>query len=167
MGLVTDTLGFRTSNVTVVELQCAVRLMEMGADLVDISQRTLANRPLKFMRLWGVAFASATLDGSVLWAEVTKEMRLAAGIEDDDDGGLVSQLITAAEARIAAVFNELSDDRIEVDFRARPPYDVAVVALHLGGGGHPQASGCTLPGRMADVQARVLPLLQEASKGAA
>ncbi len=101
----------------------------------------------------------------MLWAEVTKEMRLAAGIEDDDDGGLVSQLIPAAEARVAAVFNELSDGRIEVDFRARPGYDVAAVALSLGGGGHPQASGCTMPGPMTDVRARVLPLLQRASRG--
>lgn len=164
VGLVTDTLGFRTSNVTTAELQCAERLMDAGANLAGISQRTLATRPLKFMRLWGVAFGSARLDGAVLWAEVTREMRLAAGIDDDDDGGLVSQLIHAAEARVAAVFNELSDGRVEVDFRARPPYDVAAVALSLGGGGHPQASGCTLPGPMTDVQARVLPLLQRASK---
>ncbi len=59
VGLVTDTLGFRTSNVTAAELQCAERLMEAGADLADISQRTLATRPLKFMRLWGVAFGGA------------------------------------------------------------------------------------------------------------
>ena len=166
VGLVTDTLGFRTSNVTAAEMECAQRLMAMGANLPDISQRTLATRPLKFMRLWGLAFGSAKLDGAVLWAEVTKKMRQTAGIRDDDDGGLVSQLIQAAEARVAAVFNELSDGRIEVDFRARPPYDVAAVALSLGGGGHPQASGCTLPGPMTDVQARVLPLLQEASKSA-
>lgn len=164
VGLVTDTLGFRTSNVTTAELQCAERLMDSGADLADICQRTLTSRPLKFMRLWGTAFSSARLDGVVLWAEVTKEMRVAAGIDDDDDGGLVSQLIHVAEARIAVVFNELSDGRIEVDFRARPPYDVAAVALSLGGGGHPQASGCTLPGPLNDVRARVLPLLQEASK---
>lgn len=166
VGLVTDTLGFRTSNVTTSELQCAERLMDAGADLADISQRTLATRPLKFMRLWGMAFGSARLDDTVLWAEVTREMRLAAGIDDDDDGGLVSQLIHAAEARVAAVFNELSDGRIEVDFRSRPPYDVAAVALSLGGGGHPQASGCTLPGPMDDAQTRVLPLLQKASKDA-
>ena len=163
VGLVTDTLGFRTSNVTATELAAAVRLIEAGANLADISQRALATRPVKHMRLWGMAFQRARLDGYVLWAEVTKEMREAAGIFDEDDGGLVGQLINAAEARIAVVFNELLDGQVEVDFRARPGYDVAVVALSLGGGGHPQASGCTLPGSMADGQARVLPLVQAAS----
>ncbi len=92
VGLVTDTLGFRTSNVTAAEMACAVRLMEAGANLADIAQRTLATRPLKFMRLWGMALTAARLDGHVLWAEVTRGMRAAAGIDDDDDGGLVSQL---------------------------------------------------------------------------
>ncbi len=163
VGLVTDTLGFRTSNVTAAELAAAVRLIEAGANLADVSQRTLATRPLKHMRLWGMAFAAARLDGYVLWAEVTKVMREAAGITDEDDGGLVSQLINAQEARVAVVFNELEDGRIEVDFRARPGYDVATVALSLGGGGHPQAAGCALPGPMADAEARVLPLVQAAS----
>jgi bifunctional oligoribonuclease and PAP phosphatase NrnA len=163
VGLVTDTLGFRTSNVTAAEMACAVRLMEAGANLADVAQRTLATRPLKFMRLWGMAFESAHLDGYVLWAEVTRAMREAAGITDDEDGGLVSQLINTAEARIAVVFNELAEGKIEVDFRSRPGYDVAAVALSLGGGGHPQAAGCNLPGPMADAEARVLPLVRAAS----
>jgi bifunctional oligoribonuclease and PAP phosphatase NrnA len=167
VGLVTDTLGFRTSNVTAAELAAAVRLIEAGANLADISQRTLATRPFKHMRLWGMAFERARLDSHVLWAEVTKTMREAAGIYDEDDGGLVGQLINAAEARVAVVFNELLDGSIEVDFRARPGYDIATVALSLGGGGHPQAAGCTLPGPMADAHARVLPLVQAASLASA
>jgi phosphoesterase RecJ-like protein len=163
VGLVTDTLGFRTSNVTAAEMACAVRLMEAGANLADIAQRTLATRPLRFMRLWGTAFTNARLDGYVLWTEVTRAMREAAGITDDDDGGLVSQLINTAEARVAVVFNELSNGKVEVDFRSRPGYDVAVVALSLGGGGHPQAAGCNLIGTMAEAEARVLPLLQDVS----
>ena len=163
VGLVTDTLGFRTSNVTAAEMACAVRLMEAGANLADVAQRTLATRPLKFTRLWGMAFTNARLDGYVLWAEVTRAMRAAAGITSDDDGGLVSQLINTAEARVAVVFNELADGEIEVDFRSRPGYDVAAVALSLGGGGHPQAAGCKLTGNLAEAEARVLPLVQAAS----
>jgi bifunctional oligoribonuclease and PAP phosphatase NrnA len=163
VGLVTDTLGFRTSNVTAAEMACAVRLMEAGANLADIAQRTLATRPLKFMRLWGLAFSEAHLDGFVLWVEVTRAMREAAGITNDDDGGLVSQLINTAEARVAVVFNELEDGKVEVDFRSRPGYDVAAVALSLGGGGHPQAAGCNLTGSLAEAEARVLPLVQAAS----
>jgi phosphoesterase RecJ-like protein len=61
------------------------------------------------------------------------------------------------------VFNELSNGKVEVDFRSRPGYDVAAVALSLGGGGHPQAAGCNLIGTMAEAEARVLPLVQAVS----
>ncbi len=163
-GLVTDTLGFRTSNVTPRVLAITARLMEAGADLHHITELTLGNRPLSILRLWGLALSRLHLDEGVLWAEVTREMRNRAGVLDEDDGGLVSHLITAHEARIAAVFGELNDGTIDLDLRASLPYEVASAALRLGGGGHPQASGCHLPGPLADVERRVLPLLRDAAR---
>jgi phosphoesterase RecJ-like protein len=162
-GVVTDTLGFRTSNVTPKVLETASRLMTCGADLHRITELTLGNRPLSIMRLWGLALSQLRLEEGVLWAEVTREMRERAGVPDEDDGGLVSHLITAHEARIAAVFGELNDGTIDIDLRATLPYEVASVALRLGGGGHPQASGCHLPGPLADAERQVLTLLRTAA----
>lgn len=162
-GLVTDTLGFRTSNVSLRVMRAALRLVEAGASMPEITQRTLNNRALSIMRLWGAALSRLHFDRRVVWAEVTREMRTQAGVGGDEDGGLVSHLITASEATVAAVFNELTDGRIEVDLRARPGYDVAAVALSVGGGGHPQASGCVLPGTLEQVEARLLPMLIRAA----
>jgi phosphoesterase RecJ-like protein len=75
------------------------------------------------------------------------------------DGGLVSQLINAPEAAIAAVFSETAEGKVEISFRAKSGFDVSQVALGLGGGGHPQAAGCTIAGPLADAEQRVLPLL--------
>jgi phosphoesterase RecJ-like protein len=158
-GVVTDTLGFRTSNVTPQVLEAAVRLMEAGADLYTIADRGLGRRPLSVMRLWGLALSQLRFEDGVVWVEVTREMRAATCMANEDDGGLVSHIINACEARVAAVFGEMDDGTIDVDLRARPPYEVASAALSLGGGGHPQASGCRLPGPLADAQAKVLPLL--------
>lgn len=158
-GVTTDTLGFRTSNVTPAVLKAAVRLMEAGADLHDIIDRSLGRRPLSIMRLWGLALSQLHFEAGVVWVEVTREMRARAGVTGEDDGGLVSHLINAREARVAAVFGELDDGTIDVDLRSRPPYEVASTALSLGGGGHPQAAGCHLPGPPADAAAQVLPLL--------
>ena len=99
-----------------------------------------------------------------MWAVVTREMREQAGVPDEDDGGLVSHLITAHEARVAAVFGELNDGTIDLDLRATLPYEVASVALRLGGGGHPQASGAHLPGPLADAEQQVLTLLRAAAR---
>jgi tRNA pseudouridine(55) synthase len=51
---------------------------------------------------------------------------------------------------------EMGDGSVRVGFRCRPPYDVAVIATELGGGGHPLASGCTLPGPLAKAEALVI-----------
>jgi phosphoesterase RecJ-like protein len=158
-GLVTDTLSFRTSNVTAHVMALAVRLIEAGADLAEISQRALAYRPLGTMRMWGLALTSLRLQNGVLWTTITHGMRCSAGATENGDGGLTSYLINAPEANVAAVFSELPDGRVEVGFRARPGYDVSGIALSLGGGGHPQAAGCTIAGPLADAEARVLALL--------
>ncbi len=158
-GILTDTLSFRTSNVTPHVLRVASRLMEAGADLHRLADLSLGRRPVSVMRLWGLALSQLQLRDGVLWTEVTREMRAAAGVPDEDDGGLVSYLINANEANIAVVFGEMDNGSIDLDLRARQPYEVASVALSLGGGGHPQASGCLLPGPLADAEARVMPLL--------
>lgn len=163
-GLVTDTLSFRTSNVTPAVLATAMRLMESGASLPDVTQRTMNYKPVSTLRLWALALGRMQLQGRVLWTEITREMRSQAGETGEGDGGLTSQLITAPEASVAAVFSETADGKVEIGFRARPGYDVSQVALSLGGGGHPQASGCTIPGPLAAAEARVLPMLAELVK---
>lgn len=161
-GLVTDTISFRTSNVTIDVMRTAVRLMEAGASLADITERAMNHRPLSSMRLWGLALSQLHTQGRIVWASITREMRAAAGAPEDGDAGLVGFLINAPEANVAAVFSETDEGSVEIGFRARPGYDVSELALSLGGGGHPQASGCTVPGPLSEAEARVVPMLQTA-----
>lgn len=162
-GLVTDTLGFRTNNVTPAVLAAALRLMEAGASLSAVTERALNYRPVSVLRLWGLALAQMKLEHRVVWTYITHLMRAEAAAPANGDGGLVSQLNNAPEAAIAAVFTETPDGRVEISLRAKAGYDVAQIALSLGGGGHPQAAGCTLAGPLTAVEARVLPLLFQAA----
>jgi len=163
-GLVTDTLGFRTSNVTPQVMAVAMRLMEAGANLAEITERTLNHKPLNTLRLWGQALANVQINGRVVWATITRQMRDQVDAPLNGDGGLVSQLINAPEAVIAAVFSETADGKIEIGFRAKSGYDVSQIALSLGGGGHPQASGCTVAGPLKAAEAQVVPLLLNATR---
>jgi phosphoesterase RecJ-like protein len=158
-GLVTDTLSFRTSNVTPEVLYVAARLMEAGANLYEVTERALNQKPLNVMRLWGLALNGLRRDRSVVWTSITREMRAQAGAPDTGDAGLASFLISAPEAKVAAVLSEKPDGQVEIGMRARNGLDISRLALSLGGGGHPQAAGCTVPGPLADAEARLLPLL--------
>jgi len=155
-GLVTDTRAFRTSNVDAAAVRAALRLMEAGASLSEISRRVLEQRPMTAVRLWGEALGQMQLEDGILWVEITQTMRQRWGASEDGDSGLANFMSGVREASIAIVFSERNDGMVEVGLRAAPGYDVAQAALRLGGGGHPQAAGCTLTGDLAAVRGRVL-----------
>jgi phosphoesterase RecJ-like protein len=163
-GLVTDTLCFRTSNTDAAVLAVAQQLMQGGANLVAITQRTVNRKPFAMMKLWGLILPTVQLEDGIIWAtadhRVFDEVGLAVG-----DTGLSSYLVTADEAAMSAVFVEKPDVAgvsVECSFRAKPGYNVATMALNLGGGGHPAASGCTILGTLTEVVPKVVGLMKQA-----
>ena len=167
-GIVTDTMGFRTNNVVGATMGIAQQLMDAGAPLYEITQRTMVSKPFRDIKLLSFAYPSVKLQSNIISGIVTQEDLKRAGQIEATDGGLVSQLITANEAMIAVVYKELSDGRVELSFRSNPGFDVGTLAFGLGGGGHKQASGATIDGPLDAAIARVTPLLEAAAaQGAA
>lgn len=166
-GLVTDTLCFRTSNVTGTVLGKAQRLMEAGADLAAVVQRTVVRKSAKLMRLHGEVLSRIVLEDGIIWATITAEDFKAADMEVGAYTGLSSDLIQVDEAVISVTFTEMGDGRIDVSMRSVPGFDVSGIALELGGGGHVQASGCGLTGMTIQESVElVLPKLKaEAARG--
>lgn len=163
-GLVTDTLCFRTDNVTPAVMGKAQRLMLAGAPYAEITQRTVMRMSYEALRLWSEVLPGMTLEqGGVLWVSIDRATRQRLNYTGNRDGGLVSQLLSADAAYIAAVFREQDDGRVEIGFRAVPGFDVAAVAVALGGGGHKLASGCTIDGPLDAAIARTLALLKTAA----
>ncbi len=164
-GIVTDTRGFRTPNTTPRTMRAVLKLMEAGAELAEITDRVFNRRPFSAICLWAKALNDVRLDGRIIWSQITRAMRQECAFSENGDAGLVSFLATADEADVAIVFVENDDGQIEVGLRAAPGIDISAVALELGGGGHPQAAGCTLEGDLEEVRERVLAAVREAMKG--
>lgn len=165
-GLVTDTLCFRTSNTDAAVLATASRLIEGGAKLATITEQILNRRPYSILQLCGSALSNAQLEDGVIWATISQKQMNAVG-NPTADLQLSSTLLTAAEASISASFRETKDDAgspaVICSFRARPGYNVADIALELGGGGHPCAAGCQVAGTLEEVSKRIVALLKIAS----
>lgn len=155
-GLVTDTRSFRTPNTGPDVLRTALALVEAGAPLAEINERLERGLTLGLIGLWGIALSRARLQDEVIWSEITLEDQRTCCASAADVTGLVSFLANVREAQVAILFTEREDGHIEVSLRSLPPVDVAAVALALGGGGHRQAAGCTLPGPLAAARAKVL-----------
>jgi phosphoesterase RecJ-like protein len=135
-------------------------LMQVGAPLAEIMDQVFSRRPFNLLRAWEKTLETMLLENGIVWAFLSRPARLEAGWPDTDMQGLSNFLIGAEEASLAAVFMERDDGRVEVSLRARAPYDVACVALALGGGGHPQAAGCVTDGPLDMAVARIVASLK-------
>jgi phosphoesterase RecJ-like protein len=165
-GIVTDTRCFRTSNTTVRTLSSATSLMQAGASISQITEQVMNRRPLAEIKLWGAALNELKTQGRVIWVCITEEMRRQSGANSQDAAtGLVSFITSAREADVGIVFTEKPDQLVEVGFRSVPGVDISQVAFRLGGGGHAQASGCTLGGSMDEVVAQVLAAVETSLPG--
>jgi phosphoesterase RecJ-like protein len=160
VGMVTDTRGFRTNNVTPRVMETALRLMEAGASLPYVTQHGLDCRPTVVIRLWGAALSRLRSQDGVIWTSMPLEMRRGVGYQGDGDAGLVSFLSSAEEADVSVVFVEQGDGRIGVGMRAGPGFDVARFALRFGGGGHALAAGFSISGPLDAAEDRVLDALR-------
>ncbi len=161
-GIVTDTLGFRTANTTVDTLKTVTALMEAGGSIPEIIEHSFNQVPLASLRLRGKIFSSAMLDGVILWAEVPFKLQRELGLNGNGTGGIINQLLSVEDAKIAALFTEKENGKIDIGLRSRVGYDVAAIAARLGGGGHKQASGALLDGPLAAARERVLAEIKKA-----
>lgn len=164
-GIVTDTLCFRTSNTNEAVLNAATAMMNSGAELTEITHRTLDLRPFSAVKLAGLAMANSKLDEGVIWTLLTRA-QADETIGDPGEANLNSILSRTVEADISAVFTEKVDNlgspAVECSFRAKPGFDVGAVAFELGGGGHRPAAGCTIVGDLTEIVPRVVQRLKVA-----
>ncbi|MCS6773223.1 MAG: DHH family phosphoesterase [Anaerolineae bacterium] len=161
-GVITDTQAFRTTNTTPASLAAAMELMQHGGNLQEVTRQALLLRPFEHLRLLGAGLVNTKLEGRVAYATIPQKLRKELGVhEERGDGGLAGTLMTAQEVDVAAVFVELVSGDVEVSLRGQPGFDVSQLALELGGGGHPAAAGCTLPGPLKDAVNHVLPRLRQ------
>jgi phosphoesterase RecJ-like protein len=156
IGLITDSLGFRTSNMNSESLRIAASLIEQGADLPGIYQEVITNKRFEQVNYWGYALVKLERIGRLGWTSLTVSDRAAAGYNGNDDADLNALLSNIADCNITLLFIEQSNGTIKVSLRGKPGFNVADLAVSLGGGGHPAAAGIEMKGKLAEVQSLVI-----------
>lgn len=161
-GIVTDTLGFRTNNVTPHCLRLAADLMEHGANLADLYMRGLVRRSLEAARYWGAGLAKLRHENGIIWSTLTLEDRRKAGYHANDDADLINIISAIDGGKVGMIFVEQENQHVKVSWRAlEEGIDVSQVAKVMGGGGHQAAAGADIPGTMESVVPRVLELTHQ------
>jgi phosphoesterase RecJ-like protein len=90
--------------------------------------------------------ASLRLDDAMLEA--------AAGTAEETDG-LINLPLSVKAIQATVFFKEAEHGQWRVSLRSKGDIDVGRVARAFAGGGHKNASGCTLTGALDDVKARI------------
>lgn len=155
-GLITDTIGFRTANITPKALRLAAVLMEAGSDISLLYHKAILNRSYEAIRFWGTGLSMLERQGSVIWTTLTQAGREAAGYGGRDDADLINLLSAIDGVEISIIFVEQPNGNIKVSWRSQPGIDVSQVAVSFGGGGHPVAAGAEITGELEQVRSLVL-----------
>jgi phosphoesterase RecJ-like protein len=160
-GIISDTIGFRTSNMTPNELRIAATLMELGADLPILYSQALMNHSFESVRYWGRGLEKLQRQDRLIWTVLTMNDRKDAHYPGTDDADLNNILSNIEDVDISVLFIEQKQGKIKVSWRAHNGFDVSGLALQLGGGGHPAASGVELSGTLEEVKEKVLSATQK------
>jgi len=155
-GIITDTIGFRTSNVTARTMRNAAELIDHGAKISELYLSALVHRSYESTKFWGAGLSHIERNGGLVWTKLTIEDRKKAGYSGRDDADLINVLSAIKDASIAIIFVEQPGGSVKVSWRAQPGFDVAGLALRFGGGGHIAAAGAELKGTLDEVMPRVL-----------
>ena len=161
-GIITDTLGFRTSNTNPSALRLCAKLMETGADLSDLYMRALVKKTFVAARYWGAGLSNMEQKDGMVWSTLTLADRKKTGYGGNDDADLINMLSAIDGNKVGMIFVEQSDSNVKISWRAlENGIDVSKVAKHFNGGGHAAAAGADIPGALSEIKPLVLKTTRE------
>lgn len=158
--VLTDTGSFCYEGTDAHTLRLATELVNLGARPAQIAQEVYFTNPLSKMVLLGAALSTLRREGRIAWLWVTHDDMLRSNAAEEDCEGIVNYAIAIAGVEVAVLLRELPDHRVRLSLRSKGKVNVAQVAESLGGGGHANASGCTLPGPLPNATHSIVETLR-------
>jgi phosphoesterase RecJ-like protein len=158
--LLSDTGSFCYERTGAQTFALARDLVQLGASPARIAQDVYFSNPASKMRLLGAALNTLQREGRIAWLWVTHTDMVRTGAVEEDCEGIVNYAIGVSGVEVAVFLRELPDHRVRLSLRSKGKVHVAEVAERFGGGGHDNASGCTLEGPLYSAMDRILDQLR-------
>jgi phosphoesterase RecJ-like protein len=158
VAVVTDTGSFRYPGVSPRTFSISARLLEAGADPVSIARKLFDSHTLGRLRLQGAVLQTLEVHagGRLAVLTLTDATLNATGGAAEETDGLINLPLSVKAIQAAVFFKQAEDGYWRVSLRSKGNIDVGRVARGFGGGGHKNASGCTLAGPLSAVREKVL-----------
>jgi bifunctional oligoribonuclease and PAP phosphatase NrnA len=167
IAILTDTGSFHHSSISPRTFDICRQALEAGVDPVAVARGVYDSNSVGRIRLFGAVLGAMQVDASGRVATLYLDHDIAAetGGAFDDTEGLINTPLTVKEIQAVVFFKQWETARYRVSLRSKAAIDVCGVARQFGGGGHKNASGFSFDGVLADLRARVLPLVDAAVDG--
>lgn len=165
-GLLTDTGSFRYPNTTSVTHAIARELMRYDIGSDKIYKNIYENLKYTDLQLLNKIFLTIKQDatGKIIWFEIKRSVLKKNKINFDLTDQVLNFGRLLQKAEVIVLFKEVLSrgKEVRVNLRSNGKIDVNKIANLFGGGGHKNASGCTLQGSIRQVRGSVLDKVREA-----
>ena len=164
IGIAMDTGWFRHANTDGRVLAASAELVDRGANTHELFEQLYLRETHGRVRLLGAALETLELLAderlAVMVLDAEAFPRVGATYVDTED--IVNEPLRINAVVVSVLLVDRGDGLIRVSFRSKPPLnhgmpdvDVAAVAQTFGGGGHRNAAGARVKGKLAEVHTSI------------
>ena len=141
-GIITDSGGFRFSGVNPNTFRITAKLVECGADIVELNKK-ISMVTFNELKIKGYVIENMkrTKQGFV-YCYISKETRDKYNVSYEEAANSISTMANIYDCPVWALFIEIGDE-MRIRLRSNGPV-INLLAKQYGGGGHALASGCHL-----------------------
>ena len=154
----TDTGSFRYENTTKETFTIAAEMVEWGINPWKISRKVMDEFSLKKLRLLELTLQTIEIfhSGKVGLITITQQMFSKAEADNFDSERFVDYPRLISGVEIGVLVKELGKDHYRFSLRSNDWVNVADLAYHFGGGGHPKAAAFTRYGSLDSIKQEFL-----------
>ncbi len=150
-GLSTDSGFFRFLNTDSAEVfKAAARLVTAGTNPRTIYDEITSGKPFSTRKLIGIMLdkAQSYYGGKLIITFETMEDTKKYGQAGRDSDGLYQLLLSSENVEAAVFLRQESENSCTGGFRSKNDIDVSLIASKFGGGGHKNAAGMSVEGKL-------------------
>ena len=164
-GISTDTGCFKYSNTTPQTLRLAADIIEIGCDSAYINKLMFDTKSKAKLRLEKEIYENITYcaDGRCAIIYTTLDMQAKLGVSSDELEGLASIPRQIEGVSVGITMREKEGGIFKVSVRTNSEViNAADFCAKFGGGGHREASGCTIKGSLEEARQTLIAAVEEA-----
>jgi phosphoesterase RecJ-like protein len=158
LAILTDTGSFHHSNITPRTFDICRQVTEAGVNPASMARRVFDSNSFGKLKLIGHLLDSMQMldNGRLASICLTQDMLDRADSTVNDTEGIINLPLTAREIQAVVFFKALEPGLVRVSMRSKYDVDVRSVAVQYGGGGHKNAAGFAVPGKVSEVRGPIV-----------